>query len=106
VVEAKKHVKNQVNKGAKILSDFKEFMNEVEESPVKALLASNAKPPEIHLALKAAVGKLLAPTSLSVSEQQKVSEEVSNLVKDKAFLSEFSDQIGEPLEKKDHLPPR
>lgn len=80
------------------MSSFEEFMNEVKESPTKALPASNTTLPAIQLALTTAVDGLLAPFSISNSEQQKFSEEVSSLVQDKAFLSEFSDQIGEPLE--------
>jgi len=80
------------------MSSFKEFMDEVEKSPGKALPASNTTLPAIQLELTTTVDRLLAPFSISSSEQQKFSEEVSSLVQDKAFLSEFSDQIGEPLE--------
>jgi hypothetical protein len=80
------------------MSSFEEFMNEVKESPTKALLASNTTLPATQLALTTAVDGLLAPFSIPGSERQKFSEEVSSLVQDKAFLSEFSDQVGEPLE--------
>jgi hypothetical protein len=80
------------------MSSFEEFMNEVKKSPSEALPASNTTLPTIQLALTTTVNGLLAPFAISSSEQQKFSEEVSSLVQDKAFLSEFSDQIGEPLE--------
>ncbi|MBD2076965.1 hypothetical protein H6F86_24380 [Phormidium sp. FACHB-592] len=80
------------------MSSFEEFMDEVEESPTKALPASNTTLSTIQLALTTTVKGLLAPLSISSSEQQKFSEKVSSLVQDKTFLSEFSDQIGEPLE--------
>ncbi len=64
----------------------------------KALPAFNTTLPEIQLALTKTIEGLLAPFSIFRIEQQKFSEEVSSLVHAKAFLSEFSDQIGEPLE--------
>lgn len=82
------------------MSSFKQFINEIKESPSQALPASNTTLPAIQLALTATVGGLLslAPFSISRNEQQEFSEEVSSLVQDEVFLSEFSDQIGQPLE--------
>jgi hypothetical protein len=79
------------------MSSFEEFMDEVKKSPIKALPASNTTLSAIQLALKTTIDGLLAPFFIPSSEQ-KFSEEVSSLVQDEAFLSEFSDQIGEPLE--------
>ncbi len=80
------------------MSSFKEFMDKAKESSNKALPSSNITLPAIQSALTGAVNEILAPFSVPSDEQQKFSEEVSSLVQDEAFLSEFSDQIGEPLE--------
>lgn len=80
------------------MTSFEEFMNEIEESPTKAVPESNTTLPAIQIALTTTVSGLLAPSLISQSEQQKFSEEVSSLVQDKTFLSEFSAEIGEPLE--------
>lgn len=80
------------------MSSFKEFMDEAKESSNKALPSSNITLPAIQSALTGAVSGILAPFSVPSDEQQKFSEEVSSLVQNEAFISEFSDQIGEPLE--------
>lgn len=80
------------------MSSFKEFMNEVKESPDKALPAANTTLPAIQIALAGAIGGILTPFSTPNDEQHKFSEEVSSLVQNEAFIAEFSDKIGEPLE--------
>jgi tripartite-type tricarboxylate transporter receptor subunit TctC len=80
------------------MSNFKEFMDEVKESPDKALPATNTTLPKIQLAITETINGLLSPSKVPSDEQQKFSEEVASLVQDEAFLSEFSDQIGEPSE--------
>lgn len=80
------------------MTSFKEFMDEVKESPTAALAGSNITLAGIQSALTGKVGEILTPFSFSHDEKQKFSEEVSSLVENEAFLAEFSNQIGEPLE--------
>jgi len=80
------------------MSSFKEFMDEAEESPTKALPLSNTSLSVIQASLTLAVGSLLTPFAVPNDKKQKFSEEASNLVRDEAFISEFSDRIGEPAE--------
>lgn len=80
------------------MSSFKEFMDETKKLPNNALTTSNLSLSAIQGSLKLAVGVHLTPFLFSQDKAQKFSEDVSNLVQDKAFLSEFSDSIGEPLE--------
>lgn len=80
------------------MSTFKEFMDEVEESPTKALPASNMSLSAIQTSLTLAVSNLLTPFSLPSDKKQEFSEKVSNLVQDEAFISEFSDRIDLPSE--------
>ncbi len=79
------------------MSSLKEFMDEFKESPTKSLPESGINLPAIQLALTGAVGELLAPFPYSSDEQRKFSQEVSGLIQDEVFLSEFSDQLSEPL---------
>jgi len=80
------------------MSSFKEFIDEAEESPTKALPSSNISLSAIQTSLTSAVSNLLTPFSVPSDKKQKFSEEVSNLVRDEAFISEFSDRIGLPSE--------
>ena len=80
------------------MSSFEEFMRVAQQSPGQFLPASNVTIPGIQLALTASIRGILSPFSAPSDEQEQFSKEVSNLVQDQAFLSEFSDQIGEPLE--------
>ena len=80
------------------MNSFEEFMDEVEKSPTKALPESDITLPAIQSGLTTIIGGLSALFLTADNEQQKFSEKVSNLVQDKAFLSEFSGQIGEPLD--------
>jgi hypothetical protein len=82
----------------KLMSSLKEFMDEAERSSGKALPSSNTTLPAIQIALTGTVSEILTPFSIPQDEQQKFSEEISTLVQNKAFLSEFGDKIGEPLE--------
>jgi len=81
------------------MSTFKEFMNEIKESPNKAFSDPNTTLSTIQSPLELAVIDKL-PTWLSISrdEKEKFSKEASNLVQDQAFLSKFSEKIGRPLE--------
>jgi len=80
------------------MNSFEEFMDNFKKPSTKSLAASNQTLPEIQLALGQKINGLLTLFSTSIDEQQKFSEKVSSLVEDKAFLAEFSDQIGKPLE--------
>lgn len=78
------------------MSSFKEFLNKVEKSPSKALPALNTSLPTIETTLSSTVGKLLEPTAIPGGKKQAFSDKVSNIVRDEEFISEVSDQIGEP----------
>ncbi|HTL89713.1 MAG TPA: hypothetical protein VL134_09945 [Leptolyngbya sp.] len=80
------------------MSKFKEFMDEAEESPTRSLPSFDKSISAIQVSLTLAVGSLLAPLVTPSDKKQKFAEEVSNLVRDKAFISEFSDCMGEPSE--------
>lgn len=80
------------------MSSFREFMDEIEETPAQLLPCSGLTVPGIQLALTTATAKLLTPFSFSDTEKEKFSEEVSGIIQDKSFLSELSDKINEPLE--------
>lgn len=80
------------------VSSFKEFVNEIKASSNHVLPESNITLPAIQLALQKEISCLLAPLSVSINDQQKFAEEVSNLVQNEAFLSEYSQKIGEPKE--------
>lgn len=80
------------------MSSFKEFMDEAEESPTEALPSSNTSLSAIQASLTSALGSILTPFAVPNDKKQKFSEEASNLVRDEAFISAFSDRIGEPAE--------
>jgi hypothetical protein len=80
------------------MSSFKEFMDEAEESPAKALTSSNASLSAIQASLSLAVGSILTPFAIPNDKKQIFSEQASDVVRDKVFISEFSDRIGEPTE--------
>ena len=80
------------------MSSSKEFMDEAEESPTEALPSSDISLSAIQTSLTSAVSNLLTPFPVPSDKKQKFSEEVSNLVQDEAFISEFSDRIGLPAE--------
>ena len=74
------------------------FMDEIEQSPTQLVPASHLTLPSLQMALTAATFCSLTPFSFSNNEKQKFSEEVSSLIQNESFLSDFSNQIGEPLE--------
>jgi hypothetical protein len=80
------------------MSSFKEFMNEAEAQYNKALTTSDKSLEEIQTALSSSIGSIVTSLSLPADAKQEFSEEVSNLVRDKEFISQFSDSIGMPLE--------
>ncbi|MEA5512127.1 hypothetical protein VB715_20340 [Crocosphaera sp. UHCC 0190] len=80
------------------MSSFQEFMDKAEESPTTDLPGSNVSLSSIETSLKSVVSDLLTPFSVRVDKKQEFAEKVSNLVRDKEFISEFSDRIGEPSE--------
>ena len=80
------------------MSSFNEFMNKAEESPSNALPASNISLLAIQTSLTAATMLLTTAFIPKNDKKQEFSEKVSNLVRDKEFISEFSDHIGEPSE--------
>ena len=73
-------------------------MNEVKGSPSKTLPMSVKLPSNIQASLMSEVDAILISFSAPKDMKQKFSEEVSNLVQDKAFIPELSDRIGEPSE--------
>lgn len=80
------------------MSSFKEFMNKAEKSPNSALPASNISLSAIETSLTSATINLVKPFVTQNDKKQEFSEKVSNLVRDKEFISKFSDRIGEPSE--------
>ena len=80
------------------MSTFKEFMNEAEKSPTTALSPSNNSLSVIQVSLMSAVGSILTPFAAPNDKKQEFAAEASNLVRDEAFISEFSERIGEPSE--------
>ncbi len=79
------------------MSSFKEFMNKAQELSNQALPSSNISLASIQTSLATSINGI-SSLFLMPDEEQKFSEEVSRLVQNEAFLSEFSDQIGEPLQ--------
>ena len=77
------------------MSGFKEFMDEVEKSPATD---SNMALSAIQDSLTLAVSSILTPFAIPNDKKQRFSEQASNLVRDQAFISEFSDCIGEPTD--------
>ncbi|MCY7277607.1 MAG: hypothetical protein LH702_28690 [Phormidesmis sp. CAN_BIN44] len=80
------------------MNNFKDFMDEAQEFPNQALMASSVTLTNIQTSLVATIGEILSPIAVGDDEKQKFSQEVSNLVKDGTFLSEFSEEIGVPIE--------
>ena len=78
------------------MANFKEFIDKAKESPDQALPASNITLASIQSSLAISITGVSSPF-LMPDERQKFSEKVSSLVQDEAFLSEYSDQISEPL---------
>jgi hypothetical protein len=81
-----------------VMSNFKQFMDEIEQSPTQSLPESDLTLPSLQMALTAGTFLMLTPFSFSNNEKQKFSEEVSSLIQNEFFLSDLSNQIGEPLE--------
>ena len=81
-----------------VMSNFKEFMDEIKQSPTQSLPESDLTLPSLQMALTAGTFLMLTPFSFSNNEKQKFSEEVSSLIQNQSFLTDFSNQIGEPLE--------
>jgi hypothetical protein len=80
------------------MSSFKEFMDDTKELPNLDITSSNASLSAIQDSLKSTVLGILAPLSLSNDQKQEFSEKTSNLLQDEAFISEFSNRLGQPLE--------
>ncbi|WP_008310943.1 hypothetical protein [Leptolyngbya sp. PCC 6406] len=80
------------------MNEFEEFMNDIKGSSNKALPLSETTLSTIQMALTSSVEGILAPLSISAYEQEKFLEEVSNLVQDQTFISEFSGEIDKPRE--------
>ena len=81
-----------------VVSNFKQFMDKIKQSPTQSLPESYLTLPSLHMALTAGTFLMLTPFSFSNNEKQKFSEEVSSLIHNESFLSDFSNQIGKPLE--------
>jgi hypothetical protein len=81
-----------------IMSSFAEFMDEARNSFGNFLPGSNKTLTAIQSTLKTSVQGYLVPFSSNSKEQERFSKTVSDLVQDKVFLSEFSEQIGVPSE--------
>jgi hypothetical protein len=80
------------------MKNFEEFINEVKRSSSELSQLSGINLSEIQIELKSAIAGAIAPLCLDDREKQKFSKEVSSLVENESFISEFSDKIGEPLE--------
>ncbi|WP_374090679.1 hypothetical protein [Methylomicrobium lacus] len=80
------------------MNSFKKFIDKAKESPTKTLPASDISLSTIQTSLASVVDGVLTPFSAPSDKKQKFSEEVSNLVQDNSFISDFSDRIGEPSE--------
>ncbi len=80
------------------MNNFKDFMDEAQKSPDQALVASSVTLANIQNSLMSTIGGILSPIAAADDDKQKFSQEVSNLVKDGTFLSEFSEKIGVPIE--------
>lgn len=81
-----------------VMSNFNQFMDEIKQSPTQSLPESYLTLPSLQMALTAGTFLILTPFSFSNNEKQKFSEEVSSLIHNESFLSDFSNQIGKPLE--------
>ena len=81
-----------------LMSNFNQFMDEIKQSPTQSLPESYLTLPSLQMALTAGTFLILTPFSFSNNEKQKFSEEVSSLIHNQSFLSDFSNQIGKPLE--------
>ncbi|AFY89706.1 MAG: hypothetical protein CLLPBCKN_005225 [Chroococcidiopsis cubana SAG 39.79] len=77
------------------MSSFKDFMDNAIESSDQSLPASNISLASIQSSLAISMSAITSPF-FKPNEEQKFSEQVSSLVQNDAFLSELSDQIGEP----------
>ncbi|MEG4211626.1 hypothetical protein [Microcoleus sp. S13_B4] len=73
-------------------------MDEIKQSPTQSLPESDLTLPCLQMALTAGTFLMLTPFSFSNNEKQKFSEEVSSLIQNESFLSDLSNQIGQPLE--------
>jgi len=82
----------------KIMSSFKEFINQAEESSNFTVPGLNKSISDIQISLMSEVSSIVTPFSFSSDKKQEFSKKVSSLVRDKEFRSEFSDRIGEPSE--------
>src|SRR5687767_3315455 len=80
-----------------VMSNFQQFMDEIKQSPTQSLPESYLTLPSVQMALTAATFIMLTPFSFSNNEKQKFSKEVSSLIQNESFLSDFSNQIGKPL---------
>jgi hypothetical protein len=78
------------------VNSFKDFMDEAQKCPIKALPASNMTLNNIQNSLAITVGGILAPVAGDNDEKQRFAQEVSSLVQDGTFLSSFSARIGIP----------
>lgn len=79
------------------MSSFKEFIDKAQELPDQALPMTNITFASIQSSLAMSINGISAPF-LMPDEEQKFSEQVSSLVQNEVFISEFSNQISEPLE--------
>ena len=80
------------------MNSFEEFMNEIKNSSHQNLQSSSINLPEIQKNLAFGIAAAISPLSFGKNEKEQFSEEVSNLIQDESFISEFSDEIGKPLE--------
>ncbi|AFZ07893.1 hypothetical protein Osc7112_3525 [Oscillatoria nigro-viridis PCC 7112] len=81
-----------------VMSNFKQFMDDIKQSPTQSLPESDLTLPSLQMDLTAGTFLMLTPLSFSNNEKEKFSEEVSSLIQNESFLSDFSNQIGEPLQ--------
>lgn len=80
------------------MSNFKEFMAEVEASPDKALPTVSTSLPAMEMALSSSILKVLSPLTAPTDKKREFSERVSSTIRDEGFISKLSEQIGVPSE--------
>lgn len=78
------------------MSNFKEFVGNIETSSDKALPTTQTTLPAIESALTLSIVKALSSLALPSDKKQEFSESVSRIMRDEAFVSELSKQIGVP----------
>jgi hypothetical protein len=80
------------------MSSFREFMDEIGQTPSAMLPSSSRSLQDVQSELTSHIGSLLAPLAVAESRKQKFGEEVAGVIGSEPFISEFSSRVGEPVE--------